>query len=366
MIFYTILILLSFITTFALTVPFIRLLYKFNIRRVSKAELDNLLPGRQVKFGTPIMGGATILVGVILLMTAFLRSWDYYWAVVLLLVLGGIAGAIDEYMNTLGRTFKALRISNGGGSLFAFHQESLAHKIKTIILKPWRVFEETLRMLGSNQKGFASHYKLLSHILVASSAIIFLVLNNHAPVFNITTWLVLPLGIFYYPVVLLGMLAFANAFGVTDGMDGLSAGMHTVSFLLLGLAASALGLSAIAMLCFIIVGAELAFLYFNINPARVEMSDVGTVPLGMLFFFIGVLMTEELGVMAIGLIYIVELLSSVLQVLSVKYRNGKRILLVAPIHHHFEKLGWPETKVTMRFWLVNIIFGLIGILIVFL
>ena len=365
MIFNTILILLSFALTFVITIPFIKLLYKFNIRRVSKAELDGLLPGRQVKFGTPIMGGAVILISVLALTTVFLRSWDYYWAIVLLLVLGGVVGAVDEYMNTLGRTFKAVRISRGG-SLFPVHHESFFYKVKQVILTPWKGFEELLRMLGSNQRGFASHYKLLSHVLVAATAIAFLLFNEHLPVFHVTNWLNIPLGIFYYPLILFLMLAFANAFGITDGMDGLSAGMHTVSFGILGLLAYLGGYEEVATLAFILVGAELAFLYFNINPARMEMSDVGTVPLGMLFIFLGVLMAEEFGVMVIGLIYIVELLSSILQVLSVKYRGGKRILLVAPIHHHFEKLGWPETKVTMRFWLINVLLGLIGIIVVLL
>lgn len=364
MIFNTILILLSFALTFAITVPFIRLLYKFNIRRVSKAELDSLLPGRQVKFGTPIMGGAVIIISALVLLTVFLRDWDYYWAIFWLLTLGGIVGAIDEYMNTLGRTFTAVRISRG--SVFPFHEESMAHKIKMALSAPWRVFKETFRMLGSEQKGFGSHYKMLSHMIVALIAVAFLLINTHLPAFHFTSWFSLPLGILYYPVVLMFMLFFANAFGVTDGMDGLSAGMHSVSFAILGLLAFYLGYEEVSTLAFIIVGAELAFLYFNIYPARMEMSDVGTVPLGMLFFFLAVLMGEEFGVLAIGLIYIIELLSSILQVLSVKYRGGKRILLVAPIHHHFEKLGWPETKVTMRFWLINILFGLVGILVVLL
>src|SRR3990167_7075148 len=100
MTFNIILILLSFVLTFVVTIPFTKFLYKFNIRRTSKAELDSLLPGRQVKFGTPIMGGAVILFSVIVLMTIFLKDWEYYWAVLSILVLGGIVGAVDEYMNT--------------------------------------------------------------------------------------------------------------------------------------------------------------------------------------------------------------------------------------------------------------------------
>jgi UDP-N-acetylmuramyl pentapeptide phosphotransferase/UDP-N-acetylglucosamine-1-phosphate transferase len=109
-----------------------------------------------------------------------------------------------------------------------------------------------------------------------------------------------------------------------------------------------------------IVGAEMAFLYFNIYPARLEMSDVGTLPLGILFVFIAVLLNREVSLLLIGGVFMIEILSSFLQVWSVKLRK-KRILLVAPIHHHFEKLGWHETKVTSRFWLLNALLVIAGL-----
>jgi len=108
------------------------------------------------------------------------------------------------------------------------------------------------------------------------------------------------------------------------------------------------------------LGAEIAFLYFNANPARLEMSDVGTLPLGILMVFCAALIHRESTLPLIGGIFVIEILSSVLQQWSVKL-TGKRIFLVAPIHHHFEKLGWPETKVTTRFWIFSILLGLIGL-----
>jgi phospho-N-acetylmuramoyl-pentapeptide-transferase len=104
----------------------------------------------------------------------------------------------------------------------------------------------------------------------------------------------------------------------------------------------------------------MAFLYFNIYPARLEMSDVGTLPLGILFVFIAVLLNREVSLLLIGGVFMIEILSSFLQVWSVKLRK-KRILLVAPIHHHFEKLGWHETKVTSRFWLLNALLVIAGL-----
>lgn len=360
-----ILILLSFVFTFLISLPYIKLLYDFNIRRVSKAELDSILPGRQVKLGTPIMGGAVILLSILFWSLVYLRDWEYFPVIVVICVLGGILGGIDEYTNTLGRTIKALRISGGKKYSFIPLRKPEALKLKSVLLKPWQAFEELLRMLGSEQKGLKSHYKLLSHFLLALAVVVMVYLSGHAPIFHFTSWIYVGLGALYFIVMLLAMLFGANAFGVTDGMDGLSAGLHAISFTFMGILAFSKGYEELAILSFIVVGAELAFLYFNIHPARMEMSDVGTLPLGMLLVLIAFLMHVEFALLFIGMIYFIEILSSLIQVWSVKTR-GKRVFLVAPIHHHFEKMGWPETKVTMRFWLANVLVGLVGILVALL
>ena len=356
----------SFFTAWLVSIPFIKLLYIFNIRRVSKAELDSILPGRQVKLGTPIMGGAVILFSILFWSYFILGDWEYFPAIVVLCVLGGVIGAIDEYTNTLGRTIRALRISGANdGYSFIPVKSKIALSFKNLFLKPWQSFEELLRMMGSEQKGLKSHYKFMTHVILALIVAGVFYYNDHGSFFNITSWIYIDLGILY-PLIFLGsMLFMANAFGVTDGMDGLSAGMHAVSFALYGMMASYLEYPEVAALCFIITGAELAFLYFNIHPARMEMSDVGTLPLGMLLVVVAFAMNKEISLLFLGAVYIVELLSSILQVWSVKTR-GKKIFLIAPIHHHFEKMGWPETKVTNRFWLVNCIVGLIGLLIALL
>lgn len=354
-------ILLAFTLTFVISFPYIKLLYKLNIRRISKAELDAILPGKQVKFGTPIMGGAVIIFSTLFLSFFFLKDWEYFTPLVLILIVGSVFGGIDEYTNTLGRTFKALRISRHGGfSLFPVG--GIAHKIKLILLHPWKMFEEAIRVMGSEQRGMKAHYKFFMQAVLALIPTVYLYLNHNGTFINFSIWGNLNLGILYYPLILIYFIGFANAFGITDGLDGLSAGTHSIAFSLFGMLAAYLGYYEVAYLCFILVGAELAFLYFNINPARMEMSDVGTMPIGTIFALIPVLLHKELAVLFIGAIFIVEIISSVSQQWSVKL-TGKRIFLVAPIHHHFEKLGWPETKVTMRFWLFGVIFGLIGLIV---
>lgn len=363
MIIYFLTVLVSFFLTLLISLPYIKLLYKLNIRRIAKTDLDAALPGRALKMGTPIMGGTVILLAIIVLSTLFLSDWAYYPMVMVLCVFGGIVGAVDEYTNTLGRTFRALRISKSKSvakpaSLFPVRGWLLT--VKKMVLYPWKLFEEALRMMGSQQRGLKSHHKLLLHLLIAGISVYFLLAGGHQPVISFPYFGVLPLGYVFIPFVVVFLLGFANAFGITDGMDGLSAGSHAIAFALVGIVAAYFGEFEVALLAFIVVGAELAFLYFNFFPARMEMSDVGTLPLGMLFGLLGILLYREVPLLIIGSLFIIEIGSTVLQVWSVKLRQ-KRIFLVAPIHHHFEKMGWPETKVVMRFWLFTLISGLCGV-----
>lgn len=352
-------ILSSFFLTFLLAIPFIKLLYKYNIRRISKADLDSVLPGRTVKLGTPIMGGAVILFSISLLSLFFLFDWKYTPLIIIVCLLGGIIGAVDEYSNTLGRTFKAIRISRSHqGSLF--NASGLFLTFKKFILYPWAQFEELLRMMGSQQRGLKSHYKMLMHIGLAILIAVYLEFFGHPQVFHLGFGISVDIFIFYFVILIGYLIFFANAFGITDGMDGLSAGTHAISFVLLGIFAAYSNNYELAVLAFIITGAELAFLYFNIYPARMEMSDVGTVPLGMLLVLIGFLAGIEGALLILGGLYLAEIFSSLIQVWSVKLRN-KRVFLIAPLHHHFEKMGWPETKVTMRFWLANAVLGLVAL-----
>lgn len=353
--------LFSFLLVIVLSIPYIHYLYRFNIRRISKTDLDSVLPGRQIKLGTPIMGGGVILLGIIIASLFVLYSWEYIWLVILLSIFGGLVGAIDEYTNTLGRTIRAVRVSRGGRSVFDFRHGVLL-KVKNLALIPWQAFEENLRAMGSEQRGLKSHYKLLMHMAIALVVTLFIYFISANTTFYLWSGHYIELGFLYYVVLFFLLLFFANAFGITDGMDGLSAGTHTVTFGIMGVIAAALGFYEVSILAFIIAGAELAFLYFNIHPARMEMSDVGTLPLGMFLVALCFMINRESVVFFVGLLYLIEICSSLLQVWSVKTRKTK-IFLVAPVHHHFEKLGWPETKVTTRFWLFNAIFGIIGLII---
>lgn len=366
---YVVAILTSFLFTFAISIPFIKLLYKFNIRRLSESNLDEHLPERSsIKLGTPIMGGTVIIISIIVLGWILLSDWQFFPLVLVMSILGAIVGFYDEYTNALGRTFKAIRFvrSKKAGKPVSFIKVGhIFMPVKKALLVPWKIFEEAVRVMGSNQRGIRPVYKLVMHVILAVVPILYLI--N----LSVGTSLYIPmigsfnLGVFYWIFIAVLIIGFINALGITDGMDGLSAGSHVISFGAYGVLSAFWGNVELAYLSFIIVGAELAFLYFNIKPARMQMSDVGTVPLGILFVLIAVISRSEITLPFIGALFVVEILSSVGQQWSVKLR-GKRILKVAPIHHHFEKIGWTENKIVERFWLFTAITSLFGLWLILL
>jgi phospho-N-acetylmuramoyl-pentapeptide-transferase len=162
------------------------------------------------------------------------------------------------------------------------------------------------------------------------------------------------------------IVSTANAVNITDGLDGLAGGLSIFAFGAIGIIALFQGQTGIGYFCGTIVGALLAFTWFNIYPARFFMGDTGSLSLGATLAVVGMLTNSVVALLIIGFVFYLELLSSFSQIVSKKFFHYK-IFLSAPIHHHFEALGWPETKVTMRFWVVGamtavigLIFGLLG------
>ena len=161
------------------------------------------------------------------------------------------------------------------------------------------------------------------------------------------------------------VVATANAVNITDGLDGLAGGLLVSSFLAYAIIAAVESKYDIAGFCLATVGALLSYTWFNIYPARFFMGDVGSFALGMALGIIA-MQTDTIYVLPIiGAVYVIETGSVIVNRLSRKLRHGKKVFLSSPIHHHFEALGWPETKVTMRFWILGQMAAVVG-LIVFL
>jgi phospho-N-acetylmuramoyl-pentapeptide-transferase len=173
------------------------------------------------------------------------------------------------------------------------------------------------------------------------------------------------IGVFVILLFWLVVIATANAVNITDGLDGLAGGLLTTSFTVYAIICAVEGDYALAALCMTIVGALLSYTWFNIFPARFFMGDIGAFALGTALGIIAMQTNTIYVLPIIGVVYLIETGSVIINRLSKKLRHGKRVFLSSPLHHHFEAIGWPEAKVTMRFWILGQIAGSLG-LIVFL
>ena len=159
------------------------------------------------------------------------------------------------------------------------------------------------------------------------------------------------------------VVATANSVNITDGLDGLAGGLLVTSFLAYAAIAAFEQKFALAGFCLTIVGALLSYTWFNVYPARFFMGDVGAFALGTALGIVAMQTNTIYILPIIGAVYVMETGSVIINRASRKLRHGKKVFLSSPIHHHFEAIGWPETKVTMRFWILGVIFALLGLLI---
>lgn len=170
------------------------------------------------------------------------------------------------------------------------------------------------------------------------------------------------IGVWIIPLFAFVVTATGNAVNISDGLDGLAGGLLVASFSSFGLIALLQGQAFLAVFCFTVVGTLLSYLWFNIHPARFFMGDVGSFAYGVSLGVVAMLTNALLLLPVIGLLFVIEAGSSLLQITS-KRLFGRKIFISAPIHHHLEATGWPETKVTMRFWIIACVSGFMGIFI---
>jgi phospho-N-acetylmuramoyl-pentapeptide-transferase len=172
----------------------------------------------------------------------------------------------------------------------------------------------------------------------------------------------LALGWLIIPVFAFAVVATGNAVNISDGLDGLAGGLLSTSFGAFGLIALLQGKFMLAGFCFTVIGALLAYLWFNIYPARFFMGDVGSFAFGTALGVVAMMTNSFFLIPIIGILFVVEAGSSAIQIFSKKVFHRK-VFISAPIHHHLEALGWPETKVTMRFWVISCVAASLGVLV---
>jgi phospho-N-acetylmuramoyl-pentapeptide-transferase len=176
-----------------------------------------------------------------------------------------------------------------------------------------------------------------------------------------TVPVLLDLGILYIPVAVAVITATANAVNITDGLDGLAGIIAATAFAAYGIIALLQDQQFLVVLCFITVGACFAFLWFNAKPAQMFMGDVGSQALGGMLGVVSLMTNQWLILPMIAVVPAATLLSSTLQVLYFKATGGKRLFKMAPLHHHFELIGWSETQIVQRWWLVAMLAAMVGI-----
>ncbi len=220
-----------------------------------------------------------------------------------------------------------------------------------------------IRGVGKGVAGLPSKLKLLLMLAVATVGGWYFfakldVTSIHIPLYGQLSigWLIIPLFIFV-------VVATANAVNITDGLDGLAGGLAAIAFATYAVIAFIEQRYGVAGFCLTVVGALLSYTWFNIFPARFFMGDVGSFALGTALGVVAMITDTVLLLPIIGIVFVAETGSVILQIASKKLRGGKKIFKVSPLHHHFEASGWPEAKVTMRFWVLGQVASVVGLMV---
>ncbi len=216
-----------------------------------------------------------------------------------------------------------------------------------------------------NNIGLTAIQKLFLQLIVALVFFFVYMKSGNEPALEIFTLNIkIDMGWFFGFFLLFVLIGGSNAVNLTDGLDGLAGGLSAIAFLALGIIAWGSGWVAgyqdIAIFCFILVGALLGFLMFNTYPAKIIMGDTGSLALGATLATIAIITDHEITLLAVMGVFIIETLSVIIQVLSVKIFK-KRIFLMTPLHHHFEKLGYEERDIVKYFWVVGFLLAMAGI-----
>ncbi|WP_196594407.1 phospho-N-acetylmuramoyl-pentapeptide-transferase [Pectinatus sottacetonis] len=276
----------------------------------------------QAKSGTPTMGGIMIAIGIII-GTLLFAHLNVEIILALLTMMGYfMIGFIDDYIKVVLK--------------------------RNLGLRAWQKFLGQL-IIASLVTYIGIHSNVLKTIL-------------WIPFVNID----INIGMFYYILVWLVFVGTTNAVNLTDGLDGLAAGATAVASFVYALICMYFVRFDLAVFCLSCTGALVAFLKFNKHPAKIFMGDTGSLAIGGVISAAAVLTQTELLLVVVGGLFVIEALSVIIQVVSYRCRHGKRVFLMSPLHHHFELKGWPEEKVVKRFWLVSVLFGLAGLVIMLL
>ncbi len=314
---------ISFLLTVIWGGPFIRILHLLKIGKQIRIEG----PERHItKLGTPTMGGFMIVIPILIItgvlnLVTLVSPMDVIGRSILfpmlVMVAFAVLGAIDDWQGVRG-------VRRG--------------------------------------EGMRARWKFLFQVLLALGAALVLKYGLQAPELILPSIPeVINLGIWYVPVAMFVIVSSTNAVNLTDGLDGLAGLIAATAFAAYGVVAMLQGQIFLMRFCFTVVGALFAFLWYNVHPAELFMGDTGSLSIGATLAVVALMTGQWALLPVIAIIPVSVTASSALQIIYFKITKGRRLFKMAPLQHHFELLGWSETQVVQRFWLVNLLAAMVGV-----
>lgn len=330
--------LVSWLVASALFIPFIRLLYQLRLRRLHQKTRDAFNQRTPIfdrfhraKAGTPVGGGILIIALTSVLLPLILLLLRYFWVPI-------------TSVFPLAAEIRIL--------LFTF--------LSFGILGLYDDMKKTFAWVKKDFFGLRLRHKLLIEIILAGIVSFWLVRDLKIGIFYIPYLGVFDLGWWYVPVATFIIIAFANAFNITDGLDGLASGVLMIALFAFWVISASILDTVLSLFLALWIGAILAFLYFNIFPARIFLGDVGALSFGATLAVVGLILGKAVALVVIGGVFVLEAASSLVQLLSRRFL-GKKLFAAAPLHLWLQYKGWPETKIVMRFWILSVVLAIVGL-----
>jgi phospho-N-acetylmuramoyl-pentapeptide-transferase len=305
--------LISFIVVVILMPPYIRLLRHFGFAKQIREEGPQ---SHMVKWGTPTMGGVLLIAVVLVLFGILGQIQGGVIAPLATLAAVGLLGAFDDWLNA--RTGEGIRA-----------RQKLLWQVVLSIAVAWQIWS-TYQITGIRVP-FVGVVDVPPQV--------------------------------YIPFAAFAIVAASNGVNITDGLDGLAGGTLAfafVSFMIIALLNDPQQKN-IALLCALMIGALLGYLWFNVHPAQVFMGDSGSLSFGATLAVVALITGQILILPVVGFVFVMETMSDIIQIGYFKLSHGKRVFRMAPLHHHFELGGWDEEKIALRFWIIGILSGLLGV-----
>jgi phospho-N-acetylmuramoyl-pentapeptide-transferase len=324
--------LLSFFITVVLMVPFIDFLFKIHMHRTQEDKRTTMVDNKAASITAKLLaykgkkpqGGGVLIV----LVTIILSLWA-----------AGLLGYTERKAELFILIF----------TMFSFGLLGFYDDLKKNF---------TLPQLGIFQ--LRARHKMVVQVILGLIIGSFFYFYLGFNFIHIHWFGILPIGPLFIPLAAFAIVAFANAYNITDGLDGLSTGTLFIALTAFTILASQLLHPSLALFTAVWLGALVAFLYFNIFPARIELGDTGALAFGATLAVVGLLTGKIFALVIIGGVFIVEVASSLFQMISKKYR-GQKLFIVSPLHLWFMYRGWEEPKVVTRFWIAAILFAIFGL-----